>query len=439
MTSLIRWAAVLGSVILLSGCISQRSVSTLKETPGAAATLAGMKFRVAMTEGAGLATTNAISLQQGLVHTHPELFTNDLDAIPLVIRQKSEVDHQIVGAIITGLTLGIIPLPAHSGFHMELGVTPWSSSGALLPESVISYERRDHGWLSIFTPLGLIPIPGRSDIPRMTGLAMDEAGMIAYAKKQGALTESSLHKAMVSALANMDQQVLRQYWNKRQALPVINVTIDGRHYAGRMLPAFSKNLRQPEGADEYRLVLRNIDMQGESQRTTTHEFPVARLDAIGTWQVLRIYLPFASRPTIATALLENGVPARAIVLPVDNPPLNDFIDPPVSSDQLTSAPVRWSNGILLQIKNSSLTNELRTLPVNELQQLLTRLETAMLDLNERSGRANDRAQQAIEKGESPDAQREMASVYRQRLEILKTITGTVRQEAAMRGNEGMVP
>lgn len=439
MTSLIRWAAVLGSVVLLSGCISQRSVSTLKETPGAATTLAGMKFRVALAEDGSGKTTPGDHLQQGLLKAYPELFTNDLDAIPLVIRQKSEIDQQIIGAVITGLTLGIIPLPAHSGFRMELGVTPWTSTGALQPESVISYIRRDHGWLSIFTPLGLIPIPGRSDIPRMTSLAMNEASMTAYAKKQGALSESSLHKATVSALANMDQQALRQYWNKRQALPVVNVDIDGRHYAGRMLPAFSKNLRQPEGADEYRLVLRNIDMQGDSRRITTHEIPVARLDAMGAWQVLRIYLPFASRPTVATALLENGVPARAIVLPVDNPPLNDFIDPPVSSDQLASAPVRWSNGILLQIKNSTLTHEVRTLPVGELQQLLTRLETAMLDLNERSGRANDRAQQAIEKGESPDAQREMASVYRQRLEILKTITGTVRQEVALRNNESMAP
>lgn len=439
MTLLIRWTAVLGSVVLLSGCIAQRSISTLKETPGATTTLAGMKFRVAMAEGSGPGSTSASDLQQGLVNAQPELFSNDLEAIPLLIRQKSETDQQIVGAIITGLTLGIIPLPAHTGFQMEVGVTPWSGNGALLPESVIRYVRRDHGWLTIFTPLGLIPIPGSSDIPRMSGLVMNEAGMADYAKKQGAFSAATLQKAVVSALANMDQQALRQYWNKRQALPSVSLDIDGRHYVGRMLPTFSKNLRQPEGADEYRLILRNVDVQGNAQRTTTHEIPVARLDTMGAWHVLRTYLPFASRPMVATALLDNGVPTRAMVLPVDNPPLNDFIDPPVSPDQVAAAPVRWSNGILLQIKNSSLATELRTLPLGELQQLLTRLETAMLDLNERTGRANDRAQQAIEKGESPDAQREMATVYRQRLEILKTITGTVRQEAALRANEGTAP
>lgn len=411
--------------------MSQRAITTLKETPGAATTLAGMKFRVAMAEDSAAKPVSGDYLQQGLVKAYPELFTNDLEAIPLVVRQKSEIDQQIVGAIITGFTLGIIPFPAHTGFRMEVGVTPWTSNGALQPESVVKYIRRDHGWMTIFTPLGFLPIPGRSDIPRHTGMA-DGGGMATFTQNAAALSESSLHKAVVSALANMDQTALRQYWKQRQALPSITVDIDGRPFTGRLLPAFSQNLRQPGGADEYRLVLRNTTQQGDAQRTTTAEIPVARRDAAGDWTVKRHYLPFASRPMVATALLENGVPARPVVMPVDNPPLNDFIDPPVAADQMAAAPVRWSNGILLHIKNSSLAGEVRALPLADVQQLLTRLETAMLDLNERAGRANDRAQAAIEKGESPDAWREMATVYRQRLEILKAVTGLVRQESALR-------
>lgn len=438
MKPLIRWTAVLGSVIVLSGCMSQRAITTLKETPGATTTLAGMKFRVAMAEDGTAKPVSTDYLQQGLVKAYPELFTTDLDAIPLVIRQKSEIDQQIVGAVITGFTLGIIPFPAHSGFSMEVGVTPWTANGALLPESVMRYVRRDHGWLTIFTPLGLLPIPGRSDIPRHTGMA-DGGGMATFTKNAAALSESSLHKAVVSALANMDQTALRQYWKQRQALPSLTVDIDGRPFTGRLLPAFSQNLRQPGGADEYRLVLRSTTQQGDAQRSTTAEIPVARRDTAGNWTVKRHYLPFASRPMVATALVENGVPARPVVIPVDNPPLSDFIDPPVGADQVMAGPVRWSNGILLHIKNSSLNSEVRTLPLGEVQQLLTRLETAMLDLNERAGRANDRAQAAIEKGESPDAWREMATVYRQRLEILKAVTGLVRQESVMRSSDSPMP
>ncbi|MFP5431215.1 MAG: hypothetical protein ACLGHE_09570 [Gammaproteobacteria bacterium] len=433
MKSVIRWAAVMSSVIALSGCMSQRAITTIKETPGATTTLAGMKFRVAMAEDGAAKPVPGDHLQQGLVKAYPELFTNDLEAIPLVVRQKSEVDQQIVGAIITGFTLGIIPFPAHTGFRMEVGVTPWTSSGALQPESVVKYIRRDHGWMTIFTPLGFLPIPGRSDIPRHTGMA-DGGGMATFTKNAAALSESSLHKAVVSALANMDQTALRQYWKQRQALPSITVDIDGRPFTGRLLPAFSQNLRQPGGADEYRLVLRNTTQQGDAQRTTTAEIPVARRDAGGDWTVKRHYLPFASRPMVATALLENGVPARPVVMPVDNPPVNDFIDPPVGS-----GPVRWSNGILLHIKNSSLAAELRALPITELQLLTTRLESAMLDLNERTGRANDRAQAAMEKGENPEPLREMATVYRQRGEIMKAIVGQVRQETALRNSEGMLP
>lgn len=433
----IRWSAVIGSVILLSGCISQRGITTLQEAPNAAGTLAGLHFRIAEVEqkqgtyaGAG---GSVQGLQEMLTKAYPQLFTDELDAIPLAVHFKSETDQQIVGAILTGLTLGIIPLPAHSGFRMEVGVTPWSESGAALPESRINYIRRDHGWMSIFTPLGLIPIPGRSDMERDTSMAMNEAGMAEYGRKQVAFNDLNLQRAVVSALASMDQQALRAYSSSRQSrMPAFDVDVDGRRYNARLVPSFSRGLRQPGGADQYLLVLKGSEQRDGQTRTTTWQVPVARRDAGGRWELLRQYLMFASRPTVATALLSDGAPSRGLVLPVEAPPLADFLDIPVLSPEV-AWPVRWSNGILLQIKNTALGTELRSKSLPELQELTTRLETGLLDLNERVGRANDRAQQAIEKGESPEALRELAVVYRQRGEVLKAILAAVRQEATARG------
>lgn len=438
MIRFIRWMAVAGSVLLLSGCISQRGITTLQETPNAAATLSGLHFRIAAVEqkqgsyaGAG---GSVQGLQEMLKKGYPQLFTDELDAIPLSVRFQSATDQQIVGAVVTGLTLGIIPLPAHSGFRMEVGVTPWSESGAALPESSISYIRRDHGWMTIFTPLGLIPIPGRSDMERDTSTILGaETGMVEYAKKQQAFNDLNLQRAVVSALANMDQQALRRYYATRQArMPAFDVDIDGRRYSARLVPAFSQSLQQPGGADQYLLVLKGSEQRDGQLRTTTWQVPVARRAPGGGWELLRQYLMFASKPTVATALLADGQPSRGLVLPVEAPPLADFLDIPVLNPEV-AWPVRWSNGILLQIKNTALGNELRGKSLPELQDLTTRLETGLLDLNERVGRANDRAQQAIEKGESPDALRELATVYRQRGEILKAILGAVRQEAAARG------
>lgn len=427
--------------ILLSGCISQRGISTLQETPGAAASLAGLQFHIAAVDTVrnplrpvhnvhGLKDISAQDLQDIMRRGYPQLFSEEPNAIPLVVRFKLEPDDQLVGAVITGLTLGIIPFPAHSGFSMEIAVTPWSGAGAVLPEGMIRYSRRDHGWMTIFTPFGLIPIPGRSDMERDTSFALSEPSMGAYAKKQADFSERTMQKAILSALAGLDQPALRRYAEQRKAEPSFTVDIDGQHYISRLLPTYSKDMRQPGGADQYRIDMKAVDASGKA---TIYQPVVARRDTNGAWQVLRPYLLFASRPTIATVLLENGEPSRGVVMPMDNPPLADFIERPEIDGQDAAWIVRWSNGILLHIKNSSLAGELRGQSLSQLQELMTRLESSLLDLNERVGRANDRAQQAIEKGASPDAQRELAVVYRQRSEILKAILGAVRQESAARG------
>lgn len=312
-------------------------------------------------------------------------------------------------------------------------MAPWTASGAALPESVIRYTRRDHVWVTVFTPLALIPMPGRSDMDRDVGTLFNaESGYKAYSRKQQDFNALNLQQAVLSAVAGLDTAALRRLAGERKALPAVEVDIDGRHYSGRLLPAFSQGMRQAGGADEYRLVLRNTDVRDGRQAVTTHYIPVARRGADGSWQAQRSYLPFSSRPMLATALVVDGLPRQPVVMPVEQPPLADFLNAPISQPE-SAAPVRWSNGILLQIKNSSLAAELAGKSLPELQQLLTELEGALLDLNERVGRANDRAQQAMEKGESPDAQRELAVVYRQRGEILKAILGQVRQEAAARG------
>lgn len=425
----LHWLAVAAGVLMLSGCISQRGISTLKEVPGAGDRLAGLQFRVAAVEG-NSPYDGVDGLQGVMARGYPQLFSQEPEAIPLLVRVKSESDDQIAGAILTGLTLGIIPFPVRTGFNREIGVTPWSGSGGVLPESVIRYSRRDHAWMTIFTPLGLIPIPGRSDMERDTAMLLADPTLAEYVKKQGAFSEQVLQKAVLSALAGLDQPALRRYAAERKAMPTFSSDIDGRRYESRLLPTYSKDMRQPGGADQYRLHMKAVDANG---KITTYQPVVARRDAGGAWQVLRPYLLFASRPTVATVLLENGVPARGVVMPVENPPLADFIERPEVDGQEAAWIVRWSNGILLQIKNSTLAGELRGQSLPQLQELMTRLESSLLDLNERVGRANDRAQQAVEKGESPDTQRELAVVYRQRGEIIKAILGAVRQEATTRG------
>lgn len=430
----IRGLLVAAIALSLAGCMSARGTSTLKEVPGAAQRLAGLQFRVmAVEEGATTSQEGAQGLQQQMNQAYPRLFSDDLEAIPLVVRMKTESESNAVGAFISGFfTLGTIPLPSYTGFSREIGVTPWTAAGAALPESVIRYTRRDHVWVSVFSPLALIPMPGRSDMDRDVGTLFNaESGYRAYSKKQQAFNELNLQKAVLGALAGLDVAALHRLADERKAMPPVEVDIDGRHYSGRLLPAFTQGPRQAGGADQYQVVLRTTEVREGRQTVTTHYIPVARRGNDGAWVALRSYLTFSSRPMLATALLADGLPQRPVVMPVEQPPLADFLEAP-SSQPESAAPVRWSNGILLQIKNSSLPAELATMDLPALRDLVTRVEMKLLDLNERVGRANDRAQQAIEAGQSPDTLRELAVVYRQRGEILKTVLQMVRQEAAGR-------
>ena len=424
-------------LIGLTGCLSMRTTSTLEADPRAEATLAGLKFRIAsvMAEGKDTHTSDtAEKLQSALQKHYPALFNDDVDAIPLAVRMKSTTESSFgpffLGMILTGTT---IPFPGHEGFRMELEVTPWSAGGAIQSAATISYTRRNHAWMTVLSPLGLLPMPGRSDIERLTfsGVVNPQAEG-AYSLKQAAFSEENLRKAVLTAVAHLDQPALRRYQAQLGGKPAFEVEIEGRRYSARLMPGFTQGTRLAGEPDQYLLVLRHREEREGHVRTSTWQAPVARRNASGEWEVQRHYLMLSSRPLVATALLENGVPARGMVLPVEAPPLADFIDAPTVTPE-TAAPVRWSNNILLQIKNDPLAAELAAKPLPELRDLITRLESSLLDLNERVGRANDRAQQAIEKGESPEAQRELAVVYRQRGEVLKAILQMVRQEAAVRG------
>jgi hypothetical protein len=435
MASWIRGLMVAASALLLAGCMSARGTSTLQPLPDAEQRLAGLQFRVAaIEEGPANPQEAAQGLQRQMSQAYPRLFSDDLEAIPLLVRFKTTPDNNTVGAFIGGFfTLGTLPVPTWTGFSREVGVTPWTANGAALPVCVIRYTRRDHVWVTVFTPLALIPMPGRSDMDRDVGTILNaDSGYKAYAQKQQAFNDLNLQQAVLSAVAGLDTAALRRLAEERKALPAIEVDIDGRHYSGRLLAAFSQGMRQAGGADEYRLVLRNTDVRDGRQTITTHYIPVARRGADGAWTAQRSYLSFSSRPMLATALVVDGLPRQPVVMPVEQPPLADFLVAPETRPE-SAAPVRWSNGILLQIKNTSLAAELAGKSLPELQQLLTQLEGALLELNERVGRANDRAQQAMEKGETPDALRELAVVYRQRGEILKAILVQVRQETAARG------
>ena len=86
--------------------------------------------------------------------------------------------------------------------------------------------------------------------------------------------------------------------------------------------------------------------------------------------------------------------------------------------------------MLLDAKNRSMDALLRDEGRDGLLAMTTRIEKAVLDLSEQAERSKDHAQSMVEKGEGdPAAERELAVLCRQRIEILKPILAAIKMGA----------
>lgn len=101
---------------------------------------------------------------------YPGIFTEGAGAYPLTvlvrIRAKGPGTARIVfPLVLSGLVLGGI-LPLHMGETVDFEVSPvllLDDGATRVPLSTVEFQRRSIGWMTTFTPLGLIPVPGRSD------------------------------------------------------------------------------------------------------------------------------------------------------------------------------------------------------------------------------------------------------------------------------------
>lgn len=212
---------------------------------------------------------------------------------------------------------------------------------------------------------------------------------------------------------------------------------------------------------------------------------VAERTPPGEWRPQPHYLMSSSSLTLAQAVLEGGRPVRVELVQPSEPPLEEFL---VLEEKVLSQ-ARWRNQALLEVKNRTLPKILRDSKTAELTALSIRLEKLLLDLSHESDRLRDRAQRNVEgstlsvgevredkreiaqirsqladpnieeatrarlegrirelernvarlqreQGTSQsavDEMREMSTVYRERIEVLKPFLAAIKEEGANRG------
>jgi hypothetical protein len=425
---------------LLAGCGSSRYTSSLKPSGNAALTLGDARFHLADIELKEVGDKKALQgwldhirqpLPKRALELYPQVFSTDWTAVPLTVQATVASEENMIGAMLTGFTGGIIPFPSSMTRSFIVNTAVVDARGDKMPVSQVSFQRKDVLWVSVLGPLGCLPVFGTSDIPRSTMFLLlnaEEQG-----KRSLEFTHDSLVEAVVSGLRQLEPSRLADIVRARQAR-LRQVSVEGTPYWSFLAPSFSKGIAAQERADRFVALLYHEVPQRGTQPVET--VTVARRGADGRWQPVPAYLRRAAKGLVSvTALLENGAPGRLVVTEVDEPPLEDFIPLPAETagDQETAQQMAWSNRVLLQAKNRILPGLLKAKPTGELLDLITQVENAFLDLNRMAELAKDRAQKGVADGGDGGAARELSLICRERVDILKPILVAMKQEVAARG------
>ena len=420
------WCAIALSVLVLAGCSAVRFSSTLPPSPEEPPEFGSTKFGIAAIDGA----IDRETFMQVATERYPDLFSEDWTAVPITVDvQETRTQSAGWAALVTILTLGTLPCPQTDRGDYVVTTAVTDEEGARVCDTNVNFVREDVSWTTLFTPLGLIPVCGEATISRESWVDMN--GTQPYTDRAKRYTTDCIVQAVLTALKSVDATKLQAVAQARRDR-LQEVVINGERRWTFLAPAFSKRLGRQEKADLYLALL----YREQPARTTKpiESVLVARRGKDGRWQTLPAYVRSANSLTAACALLENGTPTRLVLKEVPEPPLEDFIDIPSHGGDEPSklAAIRWSNHVLVQVKNRTLPGMLRERRPDELLDLATRIESVILDLNLQAELAKDQAQRLIETGGDPGGSRERALIYRERISVFKPIVIALKQAVAFR-------
>lgn len=438
----LKWVGVMLICMFMSGCASMRVASTLKPSGETQLKLGQARFSIiGYTDvyekpipGIEEYRLTNRQLQERVKVLYPELFSDDWTALPVFVKAEIKQDSSGLNraAMLSAFTMGIIPFSGTAVTSHKVTTDVRDAIGESMADKNVSFDVEFASWVSLLSPFGSLPVPGRADLPRDTVLLGIPLAGEPYGpqKKYGAYNTDIMIEAIVKNLRSIDIAAMeRAHKSRRSRLQ--EITIDGQNYWSYLAAIISQESGRP-------ISFVSMLYQEKPDRGTKPyaQVIVARRGEGGGWIPVNGYLRSARKLTVVSSLMEDGAPARVAVRIVEEPPLEDFIDTPDLTGPDRAGNLRWSNGILLEAKNRSLEKLLKEESRNTLLGLVTRIEKSILDLNEQAELAKDRAQTKVEKGEGdPALERELSILCRQRIEVLKPVLAAIKQEVAARKQE----
>ncbi|MBE9536570.1 MAG: hypothetical protein IMF07_05260 [Proteobacteria bacterium] len=203
----------------ITGCLSTRYASTIKKQDFQ--TAEGVKFNIKTVEISTAQNKYAPpidgpyreALRRKLImeeaqKAYPGHFARGGDAIPIDL----EIDINLRDSWRKSFTwslasLYILPFIRTMETDVELNIKVRGQGNELLIEKASEFRQESKGWWTLSSPLGLIPIPGKSDIPRVTtmfGMGMSSQSPEAATRRR--FLRTSVVNSIVETLKGLEMQ-----------------------------------------------------------------------------------------------------------------------------------------------------------------------------------------------------------------------------------------
>lgn len=413
---------LLGAALLANGCTSHRYTTTLPPGSDPALTHGTARFAIVQMTSKRMGNDPDAAIvpkvdrqliqvvQRAAERRYPGLFASDWTAIPLVVDMQSRA--RGVGSwgpggffvpVIIPCALGVLPVPMGYRCQFNIRVNDLGKSIEAFGKEV-TFERADLEWSSLWTPLGLIPMIGRSDISRFS--KPSDPYLFTYDCLAEAVKRLVVQSDPAAASAEARRRQLRlqmapfgggTYWvwegvDEASGKLVVNV------FSGR--PDFFTNNNPVESV-----------VVGERSGAS--------------YVIEPTFLRCAPLFTEVTVEAREGawVPVVRLQAP---PRLEPFVETPDVKTATTDY-LKWQVAALVEIQNRYWAQIAQGKTADDWGRLAAAVQKALLDCASASELAKDQAQMMVEKGEGDAAvPRALALAYKEKIAVLTPILKAIK-------------
>jgi hypothetical protein len=231
----IRLFFCVAACLMGSGCMSSRVTTDLKPGKDPSLTAPGGTFYIAnvklvsstpqMAQSYGKLEPRLLKLlRKESMERYPSLFVSDSTyALPLGVEVEITTTMHNLKTVVwmygTLLICGtILPAPGDTDEDLTVNTYVWSGRSDSYSATIQqNFRRENHTWVTLLTPIALIPIPGETDFPKVSGSLFNMQSMEdAYLQQLAPQIATALAKMVAAKEA--DFWTAQPRWNNAPAL-----------------------------------------------------------------------------------------------------------------------------------------------------------------------------------------------------------------------------